>query len=96
MTMKTQHVNIYPVQLKQCYGGKGIMSSVYIRKEKSPKIHSLSFQHKKLKPVKNREKNESAERELRPSNTPLPIDEMELEDKSQKRNEKQKEKRNKI
>lgn len=55
--MKTQHVNIYPVQLKQCYGEKGIMSSVYIRKEKSPKIHNLSFHHK-LKPVKTREKNE--------------------------------------
>ena len=43
-----------------------------------------------------REKNESVERELRPSNTPLPIDEMELKDKSQTRNEKQKEKRKKI
>ena len=50
----------------------------------------------KEKKSENREKNESIERELRPSNTPLPMDEMELEDKSQKRNEKQKEKRNKI
>ena len=38
----------------------------------------------KVKKSENREKNESLERELRPSNTPLPIDEMELKDKSQK------------
>ena len=37
------------------------------------------------KKSENREKNESVERELRPSNTPLPMDEMELEDKSQKK-----------
>lgn len=52
--MKARHVNIYLIQLKQCYGKKGIMSSVYIRKEKSPKIHSLSFHHKQLKPVKTK------------------------------------------
>ena len=54
MTVKAHHINIYLIQLKQCYRKKGITSSVYIRKEKSPKIHSLSFHHKQLKPVKTK------------------------------------------